>query len=81
MPRLDWSHRGAAPLPKTPAVGDIVYPEAHPEGFPAWRVLEVPPAAGPSDTVLLVPVDAGCPVKQIRRRIRDVTNEKGTTTP
>lgn len=54
-------------------VGDLVTPTLHPAGFPVWRVIEIPPAAAPSDVVTLAAVDHRCIPGKIRRYARDLT--------
>lgn len=69
MPRLRHDEWRSPKIPKPPEVGDIVEPWDRPAGFPLWRVIDVPPAAGPSDIVTLEAVDPSSPMKQTRRRI------------
>jgi hypothetical protein len=62
-----------APIAPTPKVGDVVVPDDFPPGMARWRVVDVPPAAGPSDVVTLEALDPqpGYPSKT-RRRIETV---------
>lgn len=62
-----------APISAAPKVGDIVVPDDFPPKMARWRVIDVPPAAGPSDVVTLEALDPqpGYPTKT-RRRIDTV---------
>jgi hypothetical protein len=73
MPGIDWT--GRRPPRSRPRVerGDIVVPDMHPQGFDRWVVVEVSPAAGPSDVVLLGRLDPACPTPYLRRTAGTLT--------
>lgn len=61
------------------AVGDLVTPAQPPAGFPVWRVVEIPPAAAPSDVVTLESVDRACVPRRVRRFARDLKPRSEST--